>query len=538
MPNLNDNRSSFLSSLGQGATSPFSFKKKTNKPSPQKQFTSGLLDRAKTSPFQITQGVTQQRPSVPTPVTSGPQQNINSFRPVQGPVRGETRDNQITNRMVLEGRLPQSRREIFPQRQPTPLPQQPAPFQQSKDNFFGSVARSTQEQRRQKDEDEFRASQLKGQQDKARDGAGSARERLDERTLQRDEDLQAARQNVTDLRQRTAEELLRTRNEEDRIRDNEAGALAEGVDSQISKEARASARTLADLALAEGVSVDILNSLIDQGEGEVQAQLKIEDFVTSMVENGATQEQVNEALAGGTLAGAQSIAAQSGLFLADEEGAEGFTLSEGQSRFDAQGNRIAFGGAKTFAPKSGGGSGGGSGEQPVSPGGFGGSTRVPTDSFGNRIKLTAGQTDAVTGFNDLLDSLPGLTTLVEGTDFVGGVETGPLQNIKLELAKLSGIGIDEDALSLEQKLEKIKADFFKAISGVAVGAEEVKRLSKFLPTFSDQEKVILSKITNLTEEMRKKKKNMFEAVGAVSPEQAPHGSFTTSGGNSVTITGV
>jgi hypothetical protein len=103
-----------------------------------------------------------------------------------------------------------------------------------------------------------------------------------------------------------------------------------------------------------------------------------------------------------------------------------------------------------------------------------------------------------------------------------GVKTGPLENIKLQAAKFTGMGIteDNDQIILEQMLGKIKADFMKATSGAAVSEAEVKRLSKFLPDFSDQEEVIKSKLNTLSQEMSRQKAGLLASLGASANNEA------------------
>jgi curved DNA-binding protein CbpA len=86
------------------------------------------------------------------------------------------------------------------------------------------------------------------------------------------EDARMARENLESLNQKTSEEMLRTRKEEDRIRENKDGALLRGLNAQLNEEARASNRSLADLALAKGVATTIYEQYIAAGKSIEQAE--------------------------------------------------------------------------------------------------------------------------------------------------------------------------------------------------------------------------------------------------------------------------
>lgn len=86
------------------------------------------------------------------------------------------------------------------------------------------------------------------------------------------EALKTSRDNLTQLNQRTADELLRTRKEEDRLRENKVGQLKTGQEYQLSEEARKSNRSLADLAIAKGVAQDVYDSMIEAGKSVFEAE--------------------------------------------------------------------------------------------------------------------------------------------------------------------------------------------------------------------------------------------------------------------------
>jgi len=162
---------------------------------------------------------------------------------------------------------------------------------------------------------------------------------------------------------------------------------------------------------------------------------------------------------------------------------------------------------QSIAPKGGGG-GGGSGSGYVSPGSI-------TDSRGKPIKLTAGQADAIAGF-DTTVSLANETISLLNT----GVQTGPVAGRTLALKKLVG-GSDPRQLALEQKLAKLKADFMKSLSGAAVSEQEVARLEKFLPSITDQEDVIMSKLNTIKQEASRTKSVLLSTLGSVTQSSTP-----------------
>lgn len=135
-------------------------------------------------------------------------------------------------------------------------------------------------------------------------------------------------------------------------------------------------------------------------------------------------------------------------------------------------------------------------------------TTAPVGSNGKPLKLTASQVDTLAGFDNTVQSANDALTLLGQ-----GVSTGPISGNFLQLQKLFGIA-PENKMNLEQKIGKIRADFMKAISGAAVSEAEVKRLSAFLPSITDQESVIKSKLENLTNEVAQARTNYLNRLGA------------------------
>lgn len=141
----------------------------------------------------------------------------------------------------------------------------------------------------------------------------------------------------------------------------------------------------------------------------------------------------------------------------------------------------------------------------------GGEQSSPIEYVGNdgeELKLAPGQVETLSGYKNTLGSADTALSLLEG-----GVKTGPLEGRKLQAAKVTG-GANEKQLELEQVLGKIKADFMKALSGAAVSDSEVERLSKFLPSITDQEAVIKSKLNTLKKETEQAQQNFLSTLGA------------------------
>lgn len=131
-----------------------------------------------------------------------------------------------------------------------------------------------------------------------------------------------------------------------------------------------------------------------------------------------------------------------------------------------------------------------------------GKTSVP-----KQPKLTATQADSIAGFENTKGAAQvALNLLALGTS------SGPISGRTLAFKKLFGAQ-DENQLKLEQTLAKLKADFMKAISGAAVSESEATRLAKFLPSITDQENVIKTKLNTLISESDRTKKNLLGVIG-------------------------
>lgn len=280
------------------------------------------------------------------------------------------------------------------------------------------------------------------------------------------------------------------------------GGLKSGTQAGAGVYQRRAGDDVADLSLAEsaaarsaGLALDVYDPYRTQQANEAK-QLSIEEATTLGVPFGTTY---GEAKALGKI---------------PEAPGEAFNLSEGQARYDANGNLIAERG-KTYAP--------GTGTSASSGGGILGADGKP-------LKLLAGQVDTIANYDNTMSAAERALGLLEG-----GVSTGPVSNLLLQGKKFAGYG-DETQLKMEQLLGKIRADFMKAISGAAVSEQEVKRLSKFLPDLGDQENVIKSKLENLLTELASSRDVYVKTIGGASSQpsvsnatqmQLPDGTIVT-----------
>lgn len=139
--------------------------------------------------------------------------------------------------------------------------------------------------------------------------------------------------------------------------------------------------------------------------------------------------------------------------------------------------------------------------------GSGASVGAIVDRNGNPLELTAGQAESIANFNSTVSSAQQALSLLDA-----GVTTGPVTGRLLQARKAGDVA-DPKQLQLEQTLGKMKADFMKAISGAAVSDKEVARLSQFLPSITDQEGVIRSKLTTLIGETDRAKNSLLSTLG-------------------------
>lgn len=217
-----------------------------------------------------------------------------------------------------------------------------------------------------------------------------------------------------------------------------------------------------------------------------------------------------------------------------------YTLSAGQTRYDAQGNVLSSLDAGVDSPTSvqeyqfavqNGYSGSydqfkNSGSTPASvqeyqyavSQGYGGSYDQFKNSGAAGTKASATQLDSLAGFDSTVGAAGEALSLLDG-----GASTGPIASKLLGAAKFFGTA-NEKQMVLEQLIGKLKADFMKALSGAAVSEQEAVRLSKFLPDISDQESVIRSKLNTLIAETGRTKQNLLSTLQSQGGGQSNGGS--------------
>jgi hypothetical protein len=101
----------------------------------------------------------------------------------------------------------------------------------------------------------------------------------------------------------------------------------------------------------------------------------------------------------------------------------------------------------------------------------------------------------------------------EAKQMVTGISTGPVAGRVQGAKQMLPSGGDMDFNKLDAKLSNIKSNFMKALSGAAVSEQEVTRLSKFLPSTTDQEEVIKIKLEALTSELSNRRDSTYKSLG-------------------------
>ena len=99
--------------------------------------------------------------------------------------------------------------------------------------------------------------------------------------------LNMAGKNLSELNQRTNEELLRARAREDELRANKIGQVESGLNYGLSENARLSNKSLADLALAKGYANDEYNRLLGYGSNLYSLEQQAQDRATKTLSDTA-----------------------------------------------------------------------------------------------------------------------------------------------------------------------------------------------------------------------------------------------------------
>lgn len=130
-----------------------------------------------------------------------------------------------------------------------------------------------------------------------------------------------------------------------------------------------------------------------------------------------------------------------------------------------------------------------------------------TNQAGQPAELNSTQASTIADFTSTEDLAQKALLMMQQ----GGFSTGPLESMLFSGSKLIGTASPEK-VAFEATLENLKASFMKALSGAAVSDSEVARLSKFLPSLSDQEGVLTQKLRSLIEETQNKKSNFLDTL--------------------------
>lgn len=125
-------------------------------------------------------------------------------------------------------------------------------------------------------------------------------------------------------------------------------------------------------------------------------------------------------------------------------------------------------------------------------------------------KLTGSQQNAVSDANAAIETAKVVKEQAKG------INTGPVSGRIGKFAQATG-GATQGFVDLNTNVEKLRADFTKAISGAAVGEAEAKRLREFLPTVNDPESVIQTKVDNLIDGLERSKASIYEVAGVNNP---------------------
>ncbi len=236
---------------------------------------------------------------------------------------------------------------------------------------------------------------------------------------------------------------------------------------------------------------------------------------------------------------------------------DGFTLSEGQQRFDADGNPIASVAKAPTAPKAGSLDGfiemlqhekgtpltqqevlqarakweaagraperGGSDNEPLVAiiGEDGQSILVPRrEAIGKRPAsnreqgrpVTSGDAGRVTDIDAALSDLGTLNTTLRSTDGA----TGPWAATAASLpnAITATIGWGADAKSRQATIDRVKQVIGKTLEGGVLRKEDEEKYAKILPTISDSPEVAASKLEDLDTAIRDRRSMTLENLAA------------------------
>lgn len=244
-------------------------------------------------------------------------------------------------------------------------------------------------------------------------------------------------------------------------------------------------------------------------ERQQAQQAQLQDLASSLIQAGATEEQVQGVLRSGDVNEALGLAAGTGLLREQEEDEGQFTLGKDQIRFDAEGNIVARGAA--------GGVGGGTGLEGLSS--------VARDAINNPAildfftptekgkiitelsnagvdlnsftvnKLSSAQRDQIAEFDDLIRQSDAANALL-----TEGLNTGPFAG-RLQAGQATFGTASEEFVNYQATIDNMNSTLLRMRSGAAVTEEEFQRIKGFIPSVNEDEKTAQTKIANFNREM-------------------------------------
>jgi len=155
-----------------------------------------------------------------------------------------------------------------------------------------------------------------------------------------DKELKLAQNNVNEFSRLQAEELTRERGVEKGLRTNAEGKLEGAQSAQLNEAARLSNASLADLAIAKGLSVDILKQLTDAGKTVKEAAAEAKKEADTVL----TPAEI-QSLGGNLPYGTTRGEARKMNLIPKSSADGGFSLKAGETQYDKYGNLIAGGGS-------------------------------------------------------------------------------------------------------------------------------------------------------------------------------------------------
>lgn len=162
--------------------------------------------------------------------------------------------------------------------------------------------------------------------------------------------------------------------------------------------------------------------------------------------------------------------------------AQGFTLSPGQTRYDAEGKPIAS------VAKPAGGSGGG--PKPKS--------------------VTSGDANRIAELNNSLSELAELKAAIGGVSGATGVSAQIGAALPRAVTAMTGVGVK--AKEKQAVIDRVKQVIGKALEGGVLRKEDEVKYAKILPTIGDADEVVAAKLSGLESAITNRREAQFSAL--------------------------